>query len=176
MKETIYHQWKRLSLVETQTVLPDGRPHRHHVIRHPAAAVILPILEDGRLVLLNQFRPAVNQWLLEAPAGTLERDECPLEGAKRELEEETGCQATSWYSLGSALPVPGFCDEVQHFYLASGLTQTEMNLDDDEFIQLRLMTMAEARARIAAGEINDNKTVALIARADYQGLLPQPQS
>ncbi|OOE65542.1 hypothetical protein BZG25_12220 [Salinivibrio sp. ML198] len=172
MNDTLRYQWKKLSLVETHTQTPDGLHHVHHVIRHPGAAVILPLSEDGNILLLKQFRPAINQWIIEAPAGTLEAKEPPLEAAKRELEEEAGYVATRWHFLGIAHPVPGFCDEVQYFYIAQALTPTQTQLDDDEFIAPYWVSPSQLQALVANGQITDTKTCAIILRALFNGLIP----
>ena len=93
------------------------------VVRHPGAVLIVPILSDGRMVLVRNWRVAVGQALLEFPAGTLEQGESPLETARRELEEETGYGAGSMESVGSFFTSPGFADEVMHVFLAGDLEE-----------------------------------------------------
>ncbi|OOE44287.1 NUDIX hydrolase [Salinivibrio kushneri] len=172
MNDTIRYQWQKLSLVEAHTYTPDGQYHAHHVVRHPGAVVVLPLSDAGNILLLKQFRPAINQWIIEAPAGTLEAKEPPRDAAKRELEEETGYVATRWHFLGIAHPVPGFCDEVQYFYIAQALTSTETQLDDDEFIEPYWVSPSQLQALVANGQITDTKTCAIILRALCNGLIP----
>lgn len=104
----IIHKWKQISLIEEDVVLPTGQAITHTTIHHPGAAVILPITAEGHIVLVHQFRPSLNKWLLELPAGTREGNEEPLCCAKRELEEETGLvQRNSRLSAKSPL-LPDF--------------------------------------------------------------------
>src|SRR5205807_3049111 len=114
---------------------------------------ILPFDRTGKLLLIEQFRPAVGEWLLEAPAGTLERGEDPLPCAKRELIEETGFQATRWTKLGFVYTAPGFCSEKIFLYKAWDLTPKFAQADDDEVIELRKMTLSAALKAVRTGRI-----------------------
>lgn len=142
--------------------LPDGRTVKREVVRHPGAAVILPILPDGRILLVRVLREIFGRYLLEAPAGKLERGEDPREAALRELEEETGYRAQKIEKLIDYYATPGFCDERLHLYLATELEQTEQRLDDTEFIELHPLTLDEALALVRRGEIEDGKTIAAL--------------
>lgn len=104
MQKTL-HSWKNLSLVEETLTLPNGVVTNHTSINHPGAVVILAKTPSGKLLLLNQYRPSLKEWLLEIPAGTLEPNEDPFAAAKRELEEETGYSAKKWQSLGKLTPM-----------------------------------------------------------------------
>ena len=171
MSKTI-HTWKQISLVEEEIKLPTGRMITHTTIQHPGAAVILPITSDGNLVLVNQFRPSLNKWLLELPAGTREGDEDPLHCAQRELEEETGYSAEKFTSLGQVTPLAGFCDEIQHLFVAKQLEQTNrLACDEDEIIELLPFSMSEIEAAIRQGELTDAKTIACIYKAKLCGYL-----
>ncbi|HFS8459835.1 TPA: NUDIX hydrolase, partial [Vibrio cholerae] len=108
----IIHQWKSIALVEEDILLPNGHSVRHTTISHPGAAVILPLTDQGEIVLIRQFRPSLKKWLLELPAGTIEEGEPPLSCAQRELEEETGFSAQQFIELGQVTPLAGFCDEI----------------------------------------------------------------
>ncbi|MCG3886378.1 NUDIX hydrolase [Photobacterium leiognathi] len=113
MSSKIHYQWKCFSVEEQEHLLPNNKQVNFTTIKHPGAVVIIPINSQGHIVLVNQYRPAIKQWILEFPAGTLEPNEDVFECAKRELAEEVNLKAESWQSLGELLPVPSFCDEIQ---------------------------------------------------------------
>lgn len=138
-------------------------------IEHPGAAVILPQKSDGTLLLVSQYRAALQRVILEFPAGTLEPKEDPLECAKREIVEEVGFAASEWRSLGELFPAPGFCDEKQHLFFASALSPAEMKLDEDEMIEVVEMSAAEVETAIASNLIVDAKSVSLFFRAKLAG-------
>lgn len=139
--------------------LPDGRRVKREVVRHPGAAVVLPILPDGRILLVRVLREIFDRYLIEAPAGKLDPDEDPRDAALRELEEETGYRAGKLEKLIDYYATPGFCDERMHLYLATDLEETAQKLDDTEFIELYPVTLDEALALIRSGEIEDGKTI-----------------
>lgn len=171
MKTTTLCQWKCFSVEEEGQTLPDGRVIRFTTVKHPGAVIIIPVTESGDLVLVNQYRPAIKQWILEFPAGTLEDSEQIEVCAHRELAEETQLAAKSWVSLGQLLPVPGFCDEVQHIFLAKDLQTTHGELDDDEIIEVTTMSIEEFESLIANNTIQDAKTIATYMKAKLAGLL-----
>ena len=152
--------------------LPNGGESVREVIRHRGAAVILPILDDGRLLLVRQFRYPVGEVLLELPAGTLERDEDPLACAARELIEETGYSARTLSSLGKFFSAPGYTDEVLHAILARGLDRVgAADPDDDENLELVIHPIDAVLGMIAGGEIRDAKTIGAMMLASLQGVL-----
>ncbi len=134
--------------------LPMGVEGTFGIIRHPGASLAVPITADGQVVLLRQYRFAVQARLLEFPAGTLEEGEDPLESMQRELGEEAGYSAARWDVLGPMLPCPGYSDEVIHCFLARELSPLENPPagDDDEDLEVVLMSPAELDARLASGE------------------------
>ncbi|MDK9784190.1 NUDIX hydrolase [Vibrio sp. B172a] len=171
MSNTI-HKWKQISLVEEEVKLPTGRMITHTTIQHPGAAVILPITSDGNIVLVNQFRPSLNKWLLELPAGTREGDEDPLHCAQRELEEETGYSAEKFISLGQVTPLAGFCDEIQYLFVAEQLNKTNRyECDDDEVIEVVTLSREELEQQIIQGIITDAKTIACLSKARLCGYI-----
>jgi ADP-ribose pyrophosphatase len=148
--------------VDRDTVrLPHGREVTVDVIRHPPSAVILPVPEPGQIVLIRQYRYAVNRWLWECPAGSVDRGETPEEAARRECHEEIGQVPETIVRLAAMFPTPGYCDEEMFFFRVSGLSTPEENahLDEDEDIEVRVFSLKEAREMVRRGEIVDMKTV-----------------
>jgi ADP-ribose pyrophosphatase len=134
----------------------------------PGASLAVPVLGDGRVVILRQYRFAVATRLLEFPAGTLDPGETPLSTMQRELQEEAGYSAERWDPLGAMLPCPGYSDEVIHLFLARELTALEQPPagDDDEDLEVLLMEPGELDAVLASGdEYLDGKSVTAWLRA-----------
>lgn len=146
--------------------MPDGRVARFEIIRHPGGAAVLPVLPDGRLLLIRQFRPAVGEMVYEIPAGRLEPGEPAECCAARELQEETGYAATALTELGQFWSTVGFCDEMIHLYLGQELVAVAQQLEPDEFIELCPLSLDQALDKIRSGEIRDSKT--LLALFHYQ--------
>ena len=148
--------------------LPMGVEGSFGVIKHPGASLAVPLLGDGRVVILRQYRFAVATRLLEFPAGTLDPGETPLSTMQRELQEEAGYSAARWDPLGAMLPCPGYSDEVIHLFLARGLSPLEQPSagDDDEDLEVLLMEPAELDGVLASGdEYLDGKSVTAWLRA-----------
>jgi len=162
----------RVVVLEVDRVgLPNGGESVREVIRHRGAAVVLPLLDDGRVVLVRQYRYPVGESLLELPAGTLEPAEDPLECAARELAEETGLRARTLSPLGRFYSAPGYTDETLHAVLATGLERTAgATPDRDELIETELVAPSEVARRIASGEIRDAKTIATLMLAQLRGV------
>jgi len=140
----------------------DGTSFVRDTIVHRGAVAILPFDRKGRIVLIRQFRPAVREWLLEIPAGTLEKGERPLACAKRELIEETGFTARQWKKLAVIYTTPGFCTETIHLFEARNLRPASGEKDDDEQIEVAAMSMAHVRRAIRLGDICDAKTLSAL--------------
>lgn len=138
--------------------LPNGRRAEFEVLHHPGGAAVLPLLDDGRVVLIRQYRSALNGMLLEIPAGRLEPNESPEACVRRELVEEVGYRADRVEKLGEMLPAVGFCDERIHLFVATGLTAVPQALEPDEYIEVLPLPLEEALAMVARGEIPDGKT------------------
>lgn len=139
--------------------LPNGLTVDLETIRHPGAAAVVPVKDDGMVVLIRQFRHAAGGFIYEIPAGKLAPGEDPLHCASRELEEEVGYRAASFEMLSSIFTAPGFADEVIHVYLATGLTKGQQQLDRDEVLEVIEMPLPEAIAKIEDGTIRDAKTI-----------------
>lgn len=143
----------------------DRGSRERFVVRHPGAAVIVPLLDDGRICLIENFRISVNKRLVELPAGTLESGERPEETARRELAEETGYRARSIEPLGCVYSSPGVFDERMYLYLATGLTEGETALEVGEQIVIRPTPWQEAIDMVLSNEIEDAKTVVGLLKA-----------
>lgn len=140
--------------------LPNGNIHERIVIRHPGAACVLAVNDDGQAVLVRQWRHAAGKALLEVPAGKLDEGEDPAACALRELAEETPYTAGAVEKLCAFYTAPGFCDEVLHLFRAVGVTaDSTLSADGDEFVQTELLDKQQVRAAIAAGDICDAKTL-----------------
>ncbi|MCK6504340.1 NUDIX hydrolase [Myxococcota bacterium] len=142
-----------------QAVLPDGRQVELEVIRHPGAAAVVPLHEDGTVTLVHQYRHAGGGMHHEVPAGVLEPGEAPEACARRELAEEVKLRAAHLRHLAAIFTTPGFTDERIHLYLATGLSPAEGALDADEYIEVVRIPMAQALAMTADGRLTDAKTI-----------------
>ena len=154
-----------VSLRVDEVRLPGGGSAVREVIDHGPAVVLVPIDESGQVLLVRQYRYAVGETLLEAPAGIVEEGEEPDETAQRELQEEVGRIAGDLWKLGEFWATPGFCNELMHAYVARDLSHSALDADDDEDITVVAVPMAEALDMIAAGEIRDAKTIAALLMA-----------
>ncbi|MEB3270106.1 MAG: NUDIX hydrolase [Synechococcus sp.] len=167
--ETTAHLDARKIRFEVNRIeLPLGIVGSFGLIRHPGASLAVPLLADGRVVLLRQYRFAVAARILEFPAGTLDEGEDPLGTMQRELQEEAGYRAARWDELGVMLPCPGYSDERIHLFLARDLTPLEAPPagDDDEDLEVLRMTPQELDERLASGdEYLDGKSLAAWFRA-----------
>lgn len=140
-----------------------GNDGRREVIHHNGGAVILPITDDDKLVLIKQFRYPLQEVLIEAPAGKLEIDEDPLVCATRELTEETGYTAKKVTPLGKISTTPGFCDEILYLYLAQKLAAGNHNREEGEYgMEVFEYSLEEVDEMIKNGDIIDSKTIAAI--------------
>ena len=157
---------KILHVFYDDVLLPNGNTAIREYIRHIGAACVVPLRDDGRVLMLRQFRYPFKDVLLEIPAGKLDsKSEDPLEAAKRELKEETGASAAEWTDLGPFFPTCAYSDEVIHTYLARGLSFGEMHPDDDEFVEPVTIALDELIDMVTAGKIPDGKTQAALMKA-----------
>lgn len=142
-----------------QVELPNGKEASREFIRHPGAIAVVPVTNDGKIVLVRQYRYPVGKNMLEVPAGKLDKGEQPDQCVLRELEEETGYVAKNIRKLSSIYTTPGFTDEVIHLYIAEELTLAKQCPDEDEFLDVEVYTKEEIRAMIEDGTINDAKSM-----------------
>ncbi|HKF66361.1 MAG TPA: NUDIX hydrolase [Vicinamibacterales bacterium] len=153
----------RIFSVDVETVrTPTGRAHEMATIRHGPCVVVIPILDDGRVVMIRQFRHSVGRDLWELPAGNVDAGESVEAAARRECEEETQLAPEHIEKLGALFPAPGYSDEEMFFFRASGLRPPAKDSphkpDDDESIEVHPMTVAEAKAMVDRGDVVDLKT------------------
>lgn len=153
------YQGDFLRVLKDHVALPDGRSASREFIRHPGAVMVVPLLEDGRLLMERQFRYPLGRVMLEFPAGKLDAGEHPLACGQRELTEETGYSAAEWAYAGVLHNAIAYSDEGIHIYFARGLTRGAQKLDDGEFLELVTCTVAELDQLAARGELTDAKTL-----------------
>ena len=148
-----------LKVVRDKVSLPNGAEAYREMCLHVGAVAVLPLLEDGRVIMERQYRYAHGRVFLEIPAGKLDApDEIPLSAAQRELREETGAVAERYTYLGRIDTTPALINEKIHLYLAEGLTFGERELDEDEFLDVELIPLEELYGMVMRGEIADAKT------------------
>ena len=148
-----------LHVYQDHARLPDGKVKIREYIAHPGAVVIIPLLDNGELVLERQFRYPLHRDFYELPAGKIDSGEDPLVCAQRELLEETGYTAKSWRYLATLHPCIGYSNEKLIYYLAQELTFEGANLDDGEYLEIFTLPPAEALEWVKEGKITDNKSV-----------------
>jgi ADP-ribose pyrophosphatase len=158
LRETTLLEGDRFNVVRLDYEVR-GKAVKKEVIRHNGAVVFAGRLNDGRLLLIENYRPSIDRMLLELPAGTRSKGEAPLATAKREFLEETGYEASSWELLTEFYVSPGVMDEKMYLFLASDLTLGEQKLEPDEVIELRPKSPEELRELLKAGQIEDAKTL-----------------
>ena len=157
-RESIY-MGSLINLYKDTVQCSNGVTSTREVVEHSPAVVVIPVTDQGQIVLVEQYRRAVDKCLLECPAGCVELDEDPLNAAKRELKEETGYVAHSWEYLHEGFPTPGFCDEIYYLYLAKGLSFDAKHLDEDEVVVSKLVSFLEFESLVKKGQITDIKTL-----------------
>lgn len=149
----------RVFKVTVDTIREGKLTYQREVVHHGGSAVIVPVFDDGTVVLVRQYRHPTVRYLLEVPAGTLASGERPEAGAARELEEELGLRAARLEKLSEFFVSPGFCEEKMWIYLATGLTEGQQSPEDDEVLEVVRMPIADALEMITSGEIQDAKTI-----------------
>ncbi|MCR5399456.1 MAG: NUDIX hydrolase [Lachnospiraceae bacterium] len=153
--------------VKNDTVsLPNGNTATRELIRHIGAVCVVPVTDDGKVIMERQFRYPIDSVITEIPAGKLDsKDEDRLDAVKRELREETGYEAAEWTDMGIYYPAPAYSDEKITMYLATGLTKGERDLDEDEFLNIVQIPITELKDDILSGKITDGKTQVAILKA-----------
>ena len=164
---------KVISLHLQDVELPNGKQAKREIIKHPGAVAILAITHDDKVVMVEQYRKALERTIVEIPAGKLEKGEEPAVCARRELEEETGYECEHLELLTSFYTSPGFADEIIHVFLAKGLTKKEnaAALDEDEFVNLEELTLEEVEQYVKEQKIYDAKTIFAVQYLQLQEAL-----
>ena len=163
ISEKVVYEGNFFKLVNVDVTLPNGKVGNRDMIKHPGACAIIPFIDNDTIILIEQFRKAINSSLLEIPAGKLEKGEDIAVCAARELEEETGYIADTIDYLGKIALAPGYCDEYIHIYKATGLTLKEKHCDDDEFTIVKEFKLSDVKSMVKNGEIVDSKTICALA-------------
>lgn len=151
---------KIISLQVDDVILPDGKSGKREIVKHPGAVAVIALTTDKKIVMVEQYRKAMDLSLIEIPAGKMEPGEDPIVTAARELEEETGYEAEKLDHLISFYTSPGFADEIIHLYVATNITKVENPRagDEDEFVELHELTLEEAVKLVEEQRIYDAKT------------------
>jgi ADP-ribose diphosphatase len=160
LRSTELCQGRVFTVRHDEIIEPSGLKAVRDIVVHPGSVVIIPVLDDGRIVLIRQFRYAAGQYLWELVAGHKEPGEDPAQGARRELMEETGYTAKRIRKLFEIFPSPGLLSERMDIYLAEGLTKGTAQPEDDEKISQKIVTLAEAERWIRRAKICDAKSIA----------------
>lgn len=146
--------------------LPNKQKSIREYVKHPGAVCVIPVTDNGEVIMVRQFRYALGEALLEVPAGKLEPGEEPLPAALRELEEESGCVAKSVEHIGELYTTVAITNERIHMYLATGLTFKESHPDEDEFLEVERVPLTTLVKMVMDGEIKDSKTQVCILKAE----------
>lgn len=166
IRNTVY-SGKIINLRKDTALLPNGDNAIREVVEHPGGVCVVPLTDDGDIILVEQFRYPYMELTLEIPAGKRDRNgEEPLECGRRELSEETGASSDKFIPLGTLYPSPGYCDEVIYMFAAVGLSFGDTNPDEDEFLNVRKISLQTAVDMIMAGEIKDAKTQAAVLKVN----------
>jgi ADP-ribose pyrophosphatase len=169
MEETVLHQeqvfkGRVINLSVLHVRLPDGSESKREVVKHPGAVAMVALDDSNHVLLVRQYRIAADRVMLEIPAGTLRAKEPPLKCAERELQEETGYRPGKLESIGGMFVAPGYTTEYIHLFLATDLRESRLKMDDDEFIEVERVPLAEAVAMIERGDLIDGKSIAGIMK------------
>lgn len=164
----ILHDGKFLKFVHHDIEIESDPPIKaiRQFVLHPGGVCVVPVTNEGKIVLVKQYRKPVEEYLLEIPAGKIDPGEDTLITAQRELQEETGYQAEEWEKLGEIFPCPGYSDETLHLYLAKKLSPGDQNLDFGEFVTCHELSLKEIRKLILENKIQDAKTISAVFLAE----------
>ena len=163
LEEKLIYKGSFIDVLNIKVELPNGKSTARDIIKHPGATAVIAFIDEENIILVEQFRLALNKNLLEIPAGKLDKGEEPIKCAKRELQEETGYIANNLEYLGTIATAPGFCDEIIYLYKASNLTIGNKNEDDDEFTNVKIININKVKEMIKNGEIIDGKTISILS-------------
>jgi len=159
IKTEIKHHGRNIIFKEIAVKLSNGRITTRDIVEHPGSVGIIPMLNDETIILVEQYRPSIKKNLLEIPAGTINKNEDPLECARRELLEETGYQSNEIKKIIEGYTSPGYTSEKMHMFLATHLTYIGSTPEDDEIIKIRKVKLKDLNKMIENREIEDMKTL-----------------
>ncbi len=161
LRRKLFYQGRKFAFEVNRYRLPNKVEGELECIRHPGGALVVPVTADGQLIVLKQYRFSVMRRILEFPAGTVEMGEDPAQTAEREVQEETGFKAADLKKLGEVLLAPGYSDEVIYVFMATGLEKLELppDQDEDEDIEVLLMSPTQVEEAIVSGELSDAKSI-----------------
>jgi len=145
--------------------LQNGNRSKREVVEHPGGVGIVALTDEGKVLMVRQYRYPMEEEIIEIPAGKLDNDEDPFECAKRELSEETGYTAKTYVDFGAMYPSPGFCRETLYLYLALDLVPGEMHLDENELLSVEEIDLDELVERVMNNELKDAKSIIGILKA-----------
>lgn len=165
---------KLLHVFADEVKLPDGTYSTREWIKHPGACAVVPIFEDGTIMLLKQFRYPPRKIFIEVPAGKIDAGEDPAVTAERELLEESGLRCGKLVNTGHFYPAIGYADEIIYSYVAWGLSEENQNTDDDEFLNPYRISYQKALEMIGSGEITDAKTISTLIQVKMWWAKHQP--
>ena len=159
------YEGKIIKLRRDTALLPNGNTAYREVVEHNGGVCVVPITDDGKIILVEQYRYPYSEVIAEIPAGKRDSlEEEPIKTGIRELKEEVGATAEKLTFLGKLYPTPGYCGEIIWMYAATGLTFGEQNTDEDEFLNVKSVSLDEAVEMILSGEITDAKTQAAVLK------------
>ncbi|MBR1811989.1 MAG: NUDIX hydrolase [Clostridia bacterium] len=164
VKESLIFDGRILHLYNDEIELPNGKPAMREYIRHQGAVCVVPVTADGKVILVDQYRYPFHTIVREVPAGKLDKGETPEQGARRELEEETGVTGGELTFLGEFYSSPAIMTEVIYMYMATGFTMGKPHTDPDEFVEVVELPLEDAVDAIMRGEIKDSKTQAAVLK------------
>ena len=163
MKKTRIASTRSFSFINKTLKLPNGHNGSYLCVEHIGACAIIPLISKDKVILINQFRIALEKYIWEIPAGTLEKNERPEKCANRELTEEIGYKAGKIIKLGEIYPAVGYSDEVLHIFKATDLKKTSIMQEKDEIIKPKVFSKAQVRNMVRSGKIRDSKTISAFA-------------
>lgn len=164
VSQSYKYKGRIVNLRVDEVLLPNGKPARREVVEHPGGVTVAALTPQKELLFVRQFRYPYKKAVLELPAGKLEYGEDPREAGLRELREETGTLAQNFQFLGEFYPTPGYCGEIIHLYVATGLRFGAQELDEDEFLNVERIALDQAVEMALNGELPDGKTQATVLR------------
>ena len=164
LQQTVIYDGKIIRVRVDDARLPSGAIAKREVVDHPGGVCVAALTDQEELLFVRQFRYPYGEVIPEIPAGKLEPGEDPLPAGKRELQEETGATAAHYESLGQLYPSPGYCGEIIHMYMATGLSFGEMSPDEDEFLEVERVALDKAVDMVLSGDIKDAKTQAAVLK------------